>query len=42
MNAYTGRYRIEGHKMITTVDGACNEIFKTRERVRYFSLQATR
>jgi len=38
MNAYTGRYRIEGDKFITTVDGAWNEIFKAREQVRYFAL----
>lgn len=38
MNAYTGRYRIEDDKIITTVDGAWNEIFKAREQVRYFSL----
>src|SRR3954469_22668434 len=38
MNAYTGRYRIERDKFITTVDGAWNEIFKAREQVRYFAL----
>ena len=38
MNAYTGRYRLEGDKLVTTVDGAWNEIFKAREQVRYFSL----
>jgi hypothetical protein len=38
MNAYTGRYRVEGDKFITTVDGAWNEIFKAREQVRYFAL----
>jgi len=38
MNAYTGRYRIEGDKVITAVDGAWNEIFKAREQVRYFSV----
>ena len=38
MNAYTGRYRIEGDEVVTAVDGAWNEIFKAREQVRYFSL----
>jgi hypothetical protein len=38
MNAYTGRYRVDGDKFITTVDGAWNEIFKAREQVRYFAL----
>jgi hypothetical protein len=38
MNAYTGRYRIDGDKLITSVDGAWNEIFKASEQVRYFSL----
>ena len=42
MNAYTGRYRIEGDKFITTVDGAWNEVFKAREQVRYFSLDGDR
>ena len=38
MSAYTGRYRIEGDKVITTVDGAWNEILKAQEQVRYFSV----
>ena len=28
MTAYTGRFRVEGDKFITTVDGAWNEVFK--------------
>jgi hypothetical protein len=38
MTAYTGRFRIEGDKFITTVDGAWNEVFKSREQVRIFKL----
>lgn len=38
MTAYTGRFRVEGDKFITTVDGAWNEIFKAHEQVRIFRL----
>jgi|SRR5271163_1494063 len=38
MTAYTGRFRVEGDKFITTVDGAWNEIFKAHEQVRIFIL----
>jgi hypothetical protein len=39
MTAYTGRFRIEGGKFITTVDGAWNEVFKSHEQVRIFKLE---
>jgi Lipocalin-like domain len=38
MTAYTGRFRVEGDKFITAVDGAWNEIFKANEQVRYFTV----
>lgn len=38
MIAYTGKFRLEGDKFITTVDGAWNEILKAHEQVRYFSI----
>jgi hypothetical protein len=39
MTAYTGRFRVEGDKFITTVDGAWNEVFKAHEQVRIFELE---
>lgn len=39
MTAYTGRFRVEGDKFITTVDGAWNEVFKSHEQVRIFKLE---
>lgn len=36
MTGYTGKFRIEGDKFITTVDGAWNEIYRGTEQVRYF------
>jgi Lipocalin-like domain len=39
MTAYTGRFRVEGDKFITTVDGAWNEVFKSHEQVRIFELE---
>jgi hypothetical protein len=39
MTAYTGRFRVEGDKFITTVDGAWNEVFKANEQVRIFKLE---
>jgi Lipocalin-like domain len=39
MTAYTGRFRVEGDKFITTVDGAWNEVFKFHEQVRIFKLE---
>jgi len=38
MIAYTGKFRVEGDKFITTVDGAWNEIYKANEQVRFFVL----
>lgn len=38
MIAYTGRYRLEGDKFITVVDGAWSEILKAHEQVRYYSI----
>ncbi len=42
MTAYTGKFRLEGNKFITTVDGAWNEIYKEHEQVRYFALEGDR
>jgi Lipocalin-like domain len=39
MTAYTGRFRVEGDKLITTVDGAWNEVFKAHDQVRIFKLE---
>jgi Lipocalin-like domain len=39
MTAYTGRFRVEGDKFITTVDGAWNEVFKSHEQVRIFKVE---
>jgi hypothetical protein len=39
MTAYTGRFRVEGDKFITSVDGAWNEVFKSHEQVRIFQLE---
>ena len=36
--AFTGHFRIEGDKFITTADGAWNEAFKANEQVRLFTL----
>jgi hypothetical protein len=38
MTAYTGKFRLDGDKFITSVDGAWNEIYKGTEQVRYFEL----
>ena len=38
MIAYTGKFRLEGDKFVTTVDGAWNEIYKAHEQVRYFTV----
>ncbi len=38
MAAYTGKFRVEGDKFITTVDGAWTEVFKATEQVRYFTV----
>ena len=42
MVAYTGKFRLEGDRFITTVDGAWTEIFKASEQVRYFALDGDR
>jgi Lipocalin-like domain len=42
MIAYTGRFRLEGDRFITTVDGAWNEIFKANEQTRIFVLNGDR
>jgi hypothetical protein len=39
MIAYTGKFRLEGDKFITKVDGAWNEIYKANEQIRYFTLE---
>jgi len=39
MTAYTGHFRVEGDKLITTVDGAWNEVFKAHEQMRIFKLE---
>ena len=39
MTAYTGRFRVEGDRLITTVDGAWNEVFKAHDQVRIFKLE---
>jgi Lipocalin-like domain len=38
MVAYTGKFRLEQDKFVTTVDGAWNETYKANEQVRYFVL----
>jgi hypothetical protein len=42
MTAYTGKFRLDGDKFITQVDGAWNEIYKGSEQVRYFELSGDR
>jgi Lipocalin-like domain len=39
MIAYTGKFRVEGDQIITTVDGAWDETFKANEQVRHFTLE---
>jgi hypothetical protein len=38
MTAYTGKFRLDGDKFITSVDGAWNEVYTGTEQVRYFEL----
>jgi hypothetical protein len=38
MTAYTGKFRLDGDKFITEVDGAWNELYNGSEQVRYFKL----
>src|ERR1700761_5753847 len=42
MTAYTGKFRLDGNKFITQVDGAWNEFYKGSEQVRYFELVGDR
>ena len=42
LNAYTGRYRVQGDKWITTVDGAWNVEWVGTEQERAFSLDRDR
>ena len=42
MIAYTGKFRLESDRFVTTVDGAWNEIYKATEQVRYFNLNGGR
>jgi len=38
MIAYTGKYRLEGNKFITTVDAAWNEEWVGAEQIRFWRL----
>ncbi|HEY1782786.1 MAG TPA: lipocalin-like domain-containing protein [Roseiarcus sp.] len=38
MTAYNGKFRLDGNKVITQVDGAWNEFYKDGEQVRFFEL----
>lgn len=38
MTAYTGKFRLDADKFITSVDGAWNEFYRGTEQVRYFEL----
>ena len=38
MIAYTGKFRLEDDKLITTVDGAWNETYKANEQIRYINM----
>ena len=42
MFAYTGRYRLEGNKWITTVDAAWNPAWDGTDQVRFFALDGDR
>jgi Lipocalin-like domain len=42
MGAFTGKFRIEGDKIIYTVDGAWNEVYKQKEQVRIIHLDGDR
>jgi hypothetical protein len=42
MIAYTGKFRLEGDRFITAVDGAWNEILKANEQVRFFTVDGER
>jgi hypothetical protein len=38
MLAYTGRFRVEGGRVVVSVDGAWSEVYKAEEQVRYFAM----
>jgi hypothetical protein len=42
MIAYTGKYRVEGNKFITTVDAAWNEGWMGSEQVRFWKVEGNR
>ena len=42
MLAYTGRYRVEGSELVTTVDTSWNEAWNGTEQRRRFKLEGTR
>jgi hypothetical protein len=42
MIAYTGKYRVEGNKFITTVDAAWNEGSMGSEQVRFWKVEGNR
>jgi hypothetical protein len=42
MTAYTGKFRLEGNKFITQVDGAWNEVYRGGEQTRYFEFSGDR
>jgi hypothetical protein len=42
MIAYTGTFRVEGDRFITTVDGAWNEVTRGRDLVRMFTVEGDR
>ena len=39
MLAYTGRFRVEGDRVVVSVDGAWSEVYKAEEQVRYFTVE---
>jgi hypothetical protein len=42
MTAYSGRYRVEGNKIVTKVDAAWNESWVGGEQVRYVRFEGDR
>ncbi len=40
--AYSGRYTVDGNKWITNVDVSFNEVFTSRQLVRYFRIDGDR
>ena len=39
MMAYTGRYRVEGDRFVTTIDACWNEAWNGSEQERFFALE---